>query len=413
MPQFHYTGADSQGTRTRGTIDAADRKAALRRLAESGMSVSELGDIAAPAEEPQRPTTPLAKAGAPRFGPHPAARAFFENYRELIAGGLPPGDAVRQMARRVTDPQLKGLCGELWRDLAEGISLADSLGRRSGIFEEAVCRLVEAGEQSGKLEAVVDRILEDYTRRDALKTRVITALGYPVFIVCLAMLVLTLFVFWIMPRMEDMMRALGGEFPWTVKIVMFASGMAVKGAPLIIIIGAIALPGWKRNRQTTEGRLSQDTMLLRFPLAGTAIRHAETARLADLLSTLLGSGLSATDAMRLAEKPIDNAAIRTRFGEVRRRINDGAGFGEALRDANLFEPTDLDLISVGENAGALPRAFAAIADRRRRALDNTLKRSVTAITATFLGGAIGLVFFCLISIVTTILAVSQNVLPHR
>lgn len=417
MPRFSYSGRDSRGLAVSGEIEAADRRVALRRLAEKGLRVSEFEEGAAGSRIGASGGADAKGGGgenyAPRgFGPHPVAVAFFENYRELLAGGLPPGDAVRLMAQRVTEPSLRALCGGLWRDLAEGAPLAEALARRPALFGESVIRLVEAGEHSGGLEPVIRRILEDYARQEALRTRIIGALGYPIFVGALAMLVLSLFVFWIMPRMEGMMVALGGDFPWTVKVVMALAVFMVKAVPVAVILGVCAAPWLRRRRSSPAGCREQDALLLRVPLLGRALVHAESARLAELLSTLLGSGLNATDALRLAERPIANAALRERFAEVRRQVNDGAAFAVALREAALFEAADLDLISVGENAGAMPRAFGAIAERRRRALDVELKRMVTVATAVFLGGAVGLVFFCLLSIVTTILGVSQGIL-HR
>ena len=414
MANFSYEGRDSTGASVSGSIDAPDRKSALRRLTGRGMRVRELSEGRAGGAGVSGKESSGIESYVPRwFGPHPVAQSFFENYRELLAGGLPPGDAVRLMSQRVVDPALRGLCLGLWRDLAEGRSLADALAGRPVLFDEAVVRLVEAGEQSGGLESVANRILEDYERREALRSRVIGAVGYPIFVGFLAMLVLSMFVFVIMPRMESMMHALGGQFPWSVKGIILLATVFVYGAPLLVLGAVFAYPWLRRRRAVPDGRLEQDALLLRIPLLGASLLHADAARLAALISTLLESGLNATDSLRLAERSIANALLRVRFGEVRRRVSDGAAFAVALRDIGIFEASDLDLISVGENAGSLHRAFASIAQRRRRSLDSVLKRLVNVLTAVFLGGAVGLVFFCLLSIVTTIFSVTQSVPMHR
>lgn len=412
MTRFAYSGRDGEGAPCAGELESPDRRAALRRLAERGVAVAAL-DEAKPAPKPAQPDAgaPQAPRRAFHAGPHPVARAFLENYRELLAAGMPAGDAVRLLAQNVAEPQLRALCASLWQDLAEGRSLAAALARRPDMFEDAVTRLVEAGEHAGKLEPVIAGILEDFGRRDALRRRLVTALAYPCCVAATAMAVLALFVFWILPRMEDMMRAIGGEFPASVRALLFLAEAGVKGLPVALPVLALLIHRWRRRRAIPAGRLEQDAFALRIPALGAALRHAEAARVAGLLATLLAGGVGATDGLRLAGNPIANAALAKNFAEARRRVNDGAGFAGALRDAGLFEPADLDLVTVGENAGALPRAFAAVAERHRRALDAGIARLVPAVTTVFLGGAVGLVFLCLLAIVTTILAVSKGVLP--
>lgn len=257
MPRFFYSGRAPSGSEVKGEVDAQDRRAALRRLAEKGIRVSafEEGGSSGTTRSVEPASGLMREIHAPRrWGPHPVARAFFENYRELLAGGLPPGDAVRLMAQRVTEPSLRALCSGLWRDLAEGAPLAEALGRRPVLFREAVVRLIEAGEHSGGLEPVIRRILEDYARQEALRSRIIGALGYPIFVAMLAMLVLALFVFWIMPRMEGMMSSLGGEFPWTVKAVMALAVLAVKAGPGVLLL-CVCLTPWIRRRRALPPKM--------------------------------------------------------------------------------------------------------------------------------------------------------------
>lgn len=139
MATFSYEGRDSRGTSVSGSIESADRKSALRRLTERGLRVRELNEERPGAASSSAKNASGSESYEPRwFGPHPVAQSFFENYRELLSGGLPPGDAVKLMSQRVIDPALRALCAGLWRDLAEGHSLADSLARRPVLFDEAV-----------------------------------------------------------------------------------------------------------------------------------------------------------------------------------------------------------------------------------------------------------------------------------
>lgn len=412
MPRFAYDATDADGRRRSGEIEAEDRRAAARRLAAMRLGVSRLEPLGGASRAASADEHPALRR--PRhFGAHPVAVAFIGGFVELHEGGMPAGDAVRLMTARVTEPALRSLCRALWRDLSEGAPLAAAMAKHPVVFDEASVRLVEAGETTGELAPVLRRVAESYERRETLRARVLAALGYPCLLMLMAGAVLTLFVFVIMPVMERMMTALGGGFPWHVRALMAGAVLLVKGAPILVPLVLLIIFRIRKARTDEAVRRRQDALALRTPLLGPPLRHAEAARLADLLATLLGSGVNAAQALRLAEKPIANSALRARFSEARRRVHDGASISAALRDTGILDTEDTDLVAVGEQAGALPRAFAAVAERRRRALDASIAAGVRWFTGVFLGGVVGLVFFCLVTIVTTILSVSQNISTHR
>lgn len=326
---------------------------------------------------------------------------------------MPVGDAVKLMASRVTEPSLRALCKGLWRDLSEGAALSAALTKRPVVFDEATVHLVAAGEATGNLVPVLKRVRESYETREMMRGKIIGALAYPLLLASAAVVVLSIFVFVLMPVMEKLMGQLGGEFPWYVRALMLFATVFVKGLPVFLIVGVFVGLRLKKARVEPDARRRQDALALRIPLVGKAFVHAEAARLAELISTLLGSGVNAAQALRLAEKPIANTELRARFVAARRRVHDGVAISAALGDTGIFEPEDLDLASVGENSGALPRSFASVATRRRKAFDATLNRLVKTLTAAFFAVVITLVGFCLVSIISTSLSVSKNITVRR
>lgn len=413
MPRFHYEAVDASGRPAKGELESADRRAAARRLAARGLRVSKIsesGKGAAVRTDGGEDHPDLHKAR--RMGVHPAATAFVRSFGELHEGGMPVGDAVKLMSVRVTEPALRALCKGLWRDLSEGQNLSAALAKRPVVFDESTVRLVEAGEATGSLVPVLNRVRESYEKREELRARIVAALAYPVFLSVFAIGVLALFVFVIMPIMEKMMIQLGGKFPWHVQALMGGASILVKGSPLILLVAVIVFFRLKKARGDAAVKRRQDAFALRLPLAGKAMIHAEASRLAELLSTLLGSGVNAAQALKLAERPLGNTELRARFTDARRRVNDGMAISLAVKDTGLFEPEDLDLAAVGESSGSLPRSFASMAERRRKALDAAISRIVKVISGLVLGLVVGLVFFCLVSIITTILSVSQNIRTH-
>jgi general secretion pathway protein F len=413
MPRFSYAATDAAGLASKGEVEAPDRRAAARKLAARGLSVAKLaeasGKVANVADGGEdHPALHVPR----RLGVHPAAMAFIGGFAELHEGGMPVGDAVKLMATRVTEPALRALCKGLWRDLSEGMPLSMSLSKRPILFDEAVVRLVEAGEATGNLVPVLMRIRQSYERVEGMRSRLITATAYPLLLSGMGTAVLSLFVFVIMPIMENMMKQLGGKFPWYVRFLMGSSSLFVKSLPFLLVIGAIAFLRLKKARVNPEARRRQDALIIRIPLAGRAVVHAEASRLAELLSTLLGSGVNAAQALKLGERPVANTELRARFAAARRRVHDGAAISNSLRDTGIFEPEDIDLAAVGESSGTLPRAFSSISARRTKALDATITKIVRVISGVFLGLVITMVGFCMVSIITTVLSVSKSIGHH-
>lgn len=416
MPRFTYEAVDASGRTSKGDLEAADRKAAAKRLAVRGLRVARLTESGRSAATPVAADTAEDHPGlhkARPMGVHPAAVAFMRGFGELHEGGMPVGDAVKLMASRVTEPSLRALCKGLWRDLSEGTGLSAAMAKRPVVFDESTVRLIEAGEATGNLVPVVNRIRESFVKREELRGRVIGALAYPVFLSLFALGVLALFVFVLMPILEKMMTQLNGSFPWYVRALIGTAAFLVKGAPVFLALGALIFLRLKKARASEAARRKQDAFALRIPLINKALLHAEASRVAELLSTLLGSGVNAAQALKLAERPLANSELKARFTDARRRVHDGAAISHALKDTGLFESEDLDLAAVGESTGALPRTFGAMADRRRKALDEAISRIVRTLSGAVLGLIVTLIFFVLLSIISSVLSVSKNISMHH
>ena len=414
MPDFRHKSLDTSGRETAGVIGAADRKDALRQLAARGLQALELRE-AGTTDETEAPlrkktgTTPsLGKR--PLFGTHPAALRFTAKLEQLTAGGLPAGDAVRLLAARTGEPVLKLLSKSLWADLSEGRTLAEAMGRFPDVFESGTRGLVEAGESTGTLGPALRRVMEFQRTREELRKKLTAALAYPTLVCGLAGITIALFVFHLLPRLEGMMRSLNAEFSGASFALILIAKATVYGLPVAALAVFVIAARIRLMRRTPEGRRRSDALLLRLPLAGGIIRHAETAGFAGLLGTLLGSGVNATESLRLTEKTVANAGLRTAFTDARTRINEGAAFSAAFRRTGLLDEAELDIVLVNESTGTLDRAFEEISRGRLAALDDALKHLVRVLSGFFLTAAFVIVFFCLLSVMLSVLQVSRSIL---
>lgn len=406
---FRHKSLDASGDSVTGDIEANDRKEALRRLRESGLSPLKVWEGAE--ESPvKKKAGPVDLGKKPLFGTHPAALKFIGKLEQLTAGGLPAGDAVKLLAARTGEPVLKTLSSALWKDLSEGRTLAEALTRFPEVFDTGTRGLIEAGESTGTLGPALKRVMELQATREQLRKKLTAALAYPTLVCGLAGVTIALFVFHLLPRLEMMMRSLNAEFSGASYALILVAKTTVYGLPAAALAGALAFYRMKAARATAEGRKRSDALLLRAPLAGGIIRHSDTAGFSGLMGTLLGSGVNATESLRLAEKAIVNGGIRAQFTEARTRINEGASFSAAFRRRGLLDEAELDILLVNESTGTLPRAFDEIARIRMESLDNALRDLVRGLSAFFLTAAFSIVFFCLVSVMLSVMQVSRSIL---
>ncbi len=421
MPSFSYKALDASGASRTGTLEAEDRRAAARLLAAQGLRVMTLQSGAT---EPAGRSAPepgayassgSAASGMPRslqkkrlLGPHSVGWDFIDSFYQLHSNGLPMGDAVKLLTVRVSNPALQFLCQSLWRDMSEGATMAGAMSRFPAVFDPATIYLIEAGENTGNLLPVLKKVLDSYTMREDLRSRILSSITYPIGVCSLAAAVLGLFVFFLMPRLEHVMRNLKGDFSWSVKLMMGFSDFLVKGGPFLFIAGLLVVLGISQWRKTAEGRKKTDTWLLKIPLLGPVVLHTEIVKMTELLATLMSSGINASEALRLTERPVANMVLRERLSAGRLMINDGAAFASAFKRHHILPLDDLDILAVGENTGSMAETFQNISKRHVKGLDKSIQRMLRVITVTVLGLTVSLVFVCMISILMTIFNVSQN-----
>ena len=419
MPTFNYIAKDSAGTQTAGSIEAQDRRQAAQRLARRGLTPLSLNSPDAPAgakksadvldSEPAQTADDHPALHKKRaLGTHPTAKSFLEKLYSLLTSGLPAGDAIKLLGQRVNDPALRALTTRIWRDLSEGLTLANAMARFPDVFDKADVHLVEAGEATGTLTPVVKRLLEYGESRDALRSKIFASMAYPIFIICMACGVIALFIFYLMPLLQDMMGRLGGEMNTTTRILVALSKAIIYGGPLLAAASVAAFFSIKNWRTTDAGLRATDSKLLRLPLVGAIVSNIESARTCALISTLMENGLNTPDALRLSERASGNAIVRERISAARTLISDGASFTNSFKRHEVLPQIDLDIIAVGESTGTLPAAFRQVAETHEKLLDGAIRRFIVVLSSGVLGAAVAIVFLCLVSIVLTILSVSQS-----
>jgi type II secretory pathway component PulF len=333
---------------------------------------------------------------------------FLKRLQELHASGMPIGDCFRLLTQRLSDPRLRGIATEVWRELSEGRSLGDALRGLPDYFEESQIAVIEAGEATGQLGPILQRVIEHLEKKDEVRRTLLTSLAYPAFIVTLALVVGAGLVFFLLPKIKNLLDSLGSEPNWTMVLLMGGSDLLITATPVALAAAAASLILIVHMRKDPRGLRRLDRWLLRLPIAGPIIRNNDLYQISSIVGTLTTSGINMTETLRLAEKTVVNTELRARFHAARVQVNEGLSLANALRRHRLFPELALDIITVGENTGNLTQSLNEIADGFRRELSARLNFLVKLVTGVALGIAFAMVALIAISLITSVLQASGS-----
>lgn len=426
MPTFQYKARTQSGASETGELEAPDRRQAAQRLNAQGLHPLSLHATqernSTGSKLWQRITGSLAilspqKNKARRGeGPHASSSpkkekiglSFLQRLLELHSSGLPAGDSVKILSQRLSQPELKTLAQNLWRDLSEGSTLASALARQPNYFNSSSTYVIEAGEATGNLVPILTKVIDYLEEKQAIRRKMLASMLYPAFICTVAIGVVILFLTVLLPQIQGMLERLGSEMTWSARLLIDGADFLVRFGPLALTALALAALALRQWRQTKMGRARTDAWLLRIPLLGKIALHGDLFQLGNLVSTLLQSGINTTETLRLTERTVNNRALRERFHLARQQVNEGLSIAQAFRRNELMPDLALDVLAVGENTGNLAQSMTEVTKGFRQELTQRLERLTTLVSTGALVAAFLLVALIAIGIVTSVFQVSQS-----
>lgn len=327
---------------------------------------------------------------------------------ELHGSGLPLGDSIRILSQRLSEPEQKALATTLWRDLSEGATLAVALTRQPRYFSASVAFVIEAGEATGHLAPILTKVVEYLEEKQAIRKRMLGSMAYPAFICAVALAVVTLFLVYLLPQIQNMLDRLGGEMTWSARLLIDGSDLLLKTGPFVVLALVIAAFGIRQWRRSEAGRKVTDAWALKLPLIGRIFLYGDLFQAGNLIGTLLESGINTTETLRLTERAIRNLELRERFHTARMQVNEGLSVAQAFKRNNFMPDIAVDILTVGENTGNLTRGMEEITRGFRDELTRRLGRLTNIVSSGALVFAFALVALIAIGIVTSIFQVSRT-----
>ena len=325
----------------------------------------------------------------------------------LVRAGVPLVDSIAALTEQVEKEQLVRVLTAVRESLNEGTSFAKSLEAHPSVFPSLYTNMVAAGEASGTLEVVLARLADFMENQARLKGKVASALAYPVLMVFIGGILVSVLMVAVVPKVTSIFENLGHALPWYTQLLIFVSDVIAGFWWLIIALTVGGIYMFRRWKRTPEGRLRWDSMRLKFPIFGRLTLLVSVARFTRTLSTLLASGVQLLSAMEIGKNVLENARLQSVVGEAIGSIREGESIAEPLKRSGVFPPMVTHMIAVGEKTGQLEEMLENVS----RAYEADVETRVVALTSLLepimilaLGGAVG---FIAMSILMPLIQMNQ------
>ena len=317
---------------------------------------------------------------------------FTRQLATMIDAGLPIMQALDLLARQTENKTFSGVIAKVKHEVESGSALAESLTKHPKVFDELYINMVSAGEVGGMLDTILTRLAAYMEKAVKLKSKVKSALIYPISIISVAVLVTALLLIYVIPVFGDMFASFGEELPLPTQIAINLSDIAIAYFWYIVAGSVGAVFGIRTYHKTERGRRVIDGVLLKLPIFGDIFRKAAVARFTRTLSTLVSSGVPILDSLAITGKTAGNKVIENAVFAARQSISEGRTLTDPLIESQVFPPMVCQMINVGETTGALDTMLSKIADFYDDEVDTAVSNLTTLMepmVILFLGVIIG------------------------
>ncbi|MBA3578078.1 MAG: type II secretion system inner membrane protein GspF [Sphingomonas sp.] len=367
MPEFAYIAVDPRGKEKRGTV-----KAANDADARAGLEARKLYVVKVKAQA-VLPGSADTSTRSFRFGRGERLSAkqltLFTRQLATLSAVSPLEEALRTIARQSEQEHVRAIVARVADGVVEGRRLGDALGREPGSFPPLYRAMVSAGESSGALPDLLERLSNLLERQAQMRGKILSALAYPIVLTLVAVGVVAALMIAVVPKVVEQFDDVGQQLPLLTRVVVAISSFLASYWWAVLLVIAVAAAIGARALRNESIRLSFDRMLIRLPLIGRLLRDLHAARMSRTLATMIESRLPLVDGLKLTVPTVQNRALRKAMSDLVVAIRGGGSLSGALGRAGVFPPILVYLAASGESAGRLDAMLAQAADYLEREFD--------------------------------------------
>ncbi len=388
MAEFAWEARGANGRVEKGVMEADNMEAVENRLRQQHLD---------PVKVKKKPKDISLSFGAPVS--EKELVVFVRQFATMIDAGLPLVQCLDILATQGDNQAFNKILKDVKNTVEQGTTFSHALSRHPKVFDELFVNLIDAGEQGGILDTILQRLAVYIEKRVKLKRQVKSAMVYPIGVMCVAIIVLFILLTWVIPAFENMFKDMGaGQLPAVTQMVITMSNFTIGNLHWIIlaVIGIVA--GVSYSYRTVGGKEFWHRLFLKAPIIGPVMRKIAVARFTRTLGTLLTSGVPILDAMAIVAKTAGNVVVEAAINQTADRVREGRTMAEPLMETGVFPPMVVQMIGVGEQTGALDQMLSKIADFYEEEVDvavAALTSMLEPIMMVVIGGMVGFILIAM------------------
>ncbi len=393
MPRFAYKAISPEGKSISGTLEADSAEAVQLLVAQQGNIPTEVKKVAGK----DQAGTPSLLAGLQRVK-LPDLLMFTKQVNTLLRAGLPITRTLEVLREQTESPVLRQAIVQINEEVNRGESLATAFARHPRIFSPLYCNMIAAGEISGALPEILERLTFIIEHEHKVKEDVKSALTYPKMVLFALAGAFFFLLTFVIPKFVSIFEKANLELPLPTKICLVLYNLLAHQWPWLLAGVAAAAVTMAAVLRTDAGRLARDRLLLRLPIVGPLFLKTAMSRFASILAILLASGIPIIEAISVISEAIGNAAITAEFNRIKHHMEEGHGIAAPLRESRFFPPMVVNMIAIGEESGSLEEMLREVARHYDDEVEHAIKNLSEAIAPILIAGLTGVVGFFALAI---------------
>jgi len=390
MPRFEYVAIGSNRKTEKGTVSAESAFSARKHLRSRGLHPTDIKQVRM--ETAQKTVSDLfAKSGKKEVA------GFTKELATMLNAGIKLTDALNVLTLQVSSPQLRAAVTEIRDRVITGESFADSIAEYEQFFDVIYMSMVRVGEVTGTLGESLSTIAAFMDKRQKFEAKMTTAMMYPAVLLIFSVIVVLVITMTVIPKITQQLVKTGQELPWITNVVMGFSNVMRSWWLLVIIGGIVGLVLlYKRLVKTPKGAYIRDKLLLAIPGLGNLLKQEIVARFTSTLATLLGSGLSMAESLRVVSQVTGNVIMTQAIQQARERILSGSDITTPLRNSGVISPAIAHMVTIGEKSGELEQMLHMISENLEADSDLRIERFsriIEPVIIIFMAGIVGIIAY--------------------
>ncbi len=407
MAIYEYSGYDSSGRKSKGIVEADSEKSARQKLKSQGFFVSSISLVGEEERGAGKKWWEFSFSDLFSRITLQDVAVITRQLATLLRAGIPLIEALDALLEQSEKVKLKKVFAHVKGKVNEGSSLADALEPFKKTFGPVYINMVRAGESSGTLEIVLERLADYYESQVSLRNKLYASLTYPTILFFLmGGVVIFLFIF-VIPRITLIFQEMRHALPIYTRLLIGFVNFLRDTWWIFLLLFILAAYLFKRFIDTEKGRYWWDSFLLNLPLTGNILRMIAISRFARTLGTLLGSGVSIVVSLDIVKNIVNNRVLEKAIEDSKSAVIEGASLASPLSNSGVFPPIVIKMISVGEKTGELEPMLIRVADAYEDQVGSFLNAVVSIVEPVMIILLAGLVFFIMISILLPLFQMNQ------